>query len=424
MTDSRSRRRTGRKTRSRGPDRNAPVEWNFAPVPVLILVSVGALLLAWLVVRISAANALLDARSGAASTFARWHPDVVLRPLGDALQAGGELSDEVTASGLEVLDRAPLSAEPLLLAAREAIERGDTARADRLVLAARRQNPRSRYALILLMEQQLRDRRMDDAALTMAVLSRVMPNSSDLLIAQMARMAQYPEMREATRGVIAEHPEMRGRLLEQLAQQGADADFILALAGPVARNGAAGEPRWQRLLLDSLVSRNEVSRAREIWGQLTGTRLPAAGAYDPGFTGMPGPPPFNWSFETSADGVAEISDGAPGLYVEYYARRDVRFGGQLIALPPGRYQLRFEVDGDASGEAGQLSWTISCYPGNRQIGRIPITGVTSGVKAINGMFVVPAGCGSQWLRLNGKSAEFPKSQQATIRDLRITGAGR
>jgi hypothetical protein len=419
MSESRSSRRSGSR-RSRSPAATAAVSRRKLSPAALIAAALASLILLWLVVRVSIGNALLESRPDLAAGFAPWHPGALLDPLGDALAAGETLEPAAEAAGLDAIDRTPLSEEPLLLAAMKASAAGDRARADRLIEMANRRNPRSRYGLLLLLEQQLRQNRLDDAALTMAVLSRVMPNSGNLLLAELARMAQYRETNEAIIGVIQAHPDLRNRLLEQLARQGADPDLILKLAGPAARPGASGDARWPRMLLDMLVKRGEVGRARGIWTRLTGIEAPE-GVYDPDFRGLPGMPPFNWNFDATSEGVAEITNG--GLYAEYYARGDEQLGEQLIMLAPGRYRIGFQADGDASGGDGQLLWTISCHPRGGEIARLPITGVTAAPKTIETEFTVPANCPSQWLRLIGDAAEFPSNQQVTIRQLRISEAG-
>lgn len=388
-------------------------------MPVWIAGLIGAVVLVWLVARVSVGNSLLESRPDLAAGAAAWHPGAVLEPLGEALEAGEEINPEMQAAAMAALKRAPLSEEPLLLEARNAIAAGDLDRADRLIRKAHRRNPRSRYALVLLLERQLRNNEIDDAARTMAVLGAVMPNSGGLLLAQMARMAQYPEAEEAIAGVIRAHPALGNQMLEQLARQGAEPDLILRLAGPAV---AERDARWQELMLESLVDRGQVARARDLWTRFAGVEAPET-VYDPDFRGLPGSTPFNWRFETSSDAVAEIAGGSPGLYVVYYARQDAQLGEQLIMLPPGRYQLSFKAEGDAPGEDGQIAWTISCHPRGNVIGRVPIVGVGAAAKTIAGDFTVPAGCAAQWLRLTGDFAEFPENQQATIRELRVTTAG-
>jgi hypothetical protein len=52
-----------------------------------------------------------------------------------------------------------------------------------------------------------------------------------------------------------------------------------------------------------------------------------------------------------------------------------------------------------------------------------VVGVSSAPRGFRADFSVPDGCGAQWLRLEGISAEFPTTQSVEIRGLRINRAG-
>ncbi len=395
-------------------------------LPLALAALVGALLIGWLILRYSAVNALLEVDPDLAAELSSAHPDVRLDRAFERLQLTGGPDPETRAGALDAFRHAPLSEVPLLIAAREAIAAGDDARADRLIAVASRRNPRSRYALLLELDQHIRLGRAAEAATAMAVLTRSFPDAGRLLTAQLARMAADPATRDAVRRAMAADPQLTTGVLEQLARQRADPDIILALAGDSPPRTAAGEtPAWQRLLLEGMVERGQIGEAHAAWQRLTGAASGgrAGGVYDRDFAGLPGPPPFNWQLETGSDGFAERTANA--LHVEYYGRRDVGLASQLLLLAPGRYRLSFTAEGEAEGgEGGRLAWTINCHPGARRLTAIVLTGVDFSGKRISGDFVVPdSGCPGQWLRLVGNSAEFPKDQQVTIRQLRIEGAG-
>jgi hypothetical protein len=428
-----SRSNSGRRSRRSRSASTAPAEPDrergagFAGLPWLLAAGLLALALLFLIVRVSVVNALLEVSPEMAAMVAPRDSSLALERVSDALRQGGEIDEATRNTSREAFERAPLAPEPLLLAARRALDEGDQARADRLIAMAHRRNPRSRYTLTLLLEQHLRQGRVDELAGVLAVLTRLQSEAGEVLMALLARMATEPQTSEAVRQVIQSDSALRVGVLEQLARQGADPDKILELAGADPRPGPDGEtPRWQRLMLDGLVARGEVGSAYEAWTRLAGTQARAEPGlvYDRDFTALPGPPPFNWNFEQTSDGFAEISRSSPGLFAEYYARKPVSLGGQLLRLAPGRYSLGFQAEGEAEGEDGRLSWAISCHPSGRPIGEIAITGVDYTAKKISGSFTVPAaGCPAQWLRLVGKAAEFPKEQQVTIRSLRLEKAG-
>jgi hypothetical protein len=385
----------------------------------LLLALAAAFLLGLLVIRVSATNALMEMGPESGAMLSPDHSGVLISRAYQELRRAGVPSAETTQGALEGFDSAPLSEVPLLIAAREALARDEGERADRLLAVALRRNPRSRPGLLLQLDRHVRAGREREAAALMPVLARLFSVSGPLLVSELARMAADPENRPTIRRAMETDPNLRTDLLETLARRGADPDLIVDLAGPPA----AGEdpPPWHGLLVEAFVERGEIGRALEIWQRLAGVERDG-GVYDPGFAGLPGPAPFNWAFETSGDGFAEPA--ANGLQAEYYGRNDATLASQLLALSPGRYSITFEVEGQAEGADGRLSWTVTCRTGPGGL-EVPITGVDYAPRRISGSFVVPAdGCASQWLRLVGQAAEFPKTQQVVIRDLRIAPEGR
>ena len=391
-------------------------------LPRAVIALAAVLVLGFWVLRVSAADALLQLGPDGPAMVSPAHAEARLRRAYDELRLSGAASEESKRTALEAFRTAPLSEVPLLVAAREARTQGDDARSDRLLAAAVRRNPRSRYALLLQLEQDLRLGRNREAAVRMAALTRLFSDVGSVLVSEIARMAADPETRAAAVHVMAADPGLKVQVLEALARRGTDPDVVLALAGPLAATAPGADvPRWQQMLISGLVDRGQLARAHAIWSRLLGSAGSRDGLYDPEFRGLPGPPPFNWTLEMSADGFAERSAG--GLNVEYYGRNDARLASQLMLLPPGRYRLAFEAEGRAEGEEGQLAWTVSCHPGGAVLVTVPIVGVEFTPKSFTGEFTIPAGCAGQWLRLSGESAEFPKPQQVTIRDLRIARAG-
>lgn len=391
----------------------------------ILATCVAAILLVVLVIRFSAVNALMQAGPGAADLLAPNHSEAVLDRVMDQVRLTGNPAPEVENEAMQAFDKVPLSEVPFVIRARQALARGDGAAADRLLETALRRNPRSRFALLLQLDRDVREGRSRQAAANMATLTRLFSDVGDFLIAELARMAIVPETRTAVSRVMESDPQIRERVLEQLAQRGADPATILQLAGAQARGPTPTEtPRWLGLMLDGMVARGEAAEARSIWLRMAGADAAsqADNIYDSGFAGLPGPPPFNWDLEMSADGFAER--GAGELETEYYGRREARLASQLILLAPGRYRLSFEALGQAEGDAGRLAWTVTCHPGDNRLVEVAIADVDFTPKRFSGEFTVPeTGCASQWLRLVGTSAEFPKTQQVKIKGLQITRAG-
>src|SRR5688572_15789086 len=67
-------------------------------LPVLLAAAVAALLLIWLVARISAANALLEDSGDSATAWAPNHPEILLELANDELQTTGDPSPETVSA--------------------------------------------------------------------------------------------------------------------------------------------------------------------------------------------------------------------------------------------------------------------------------------------------------------------------------------
>lgn len=374
----------------------------------LAAAGLGALVLLWLIIRVSAANALINFGPAAAASLSPKHPEAVLAVAAAQQRATG-------------LSGAPIAYQPFVISARQAILEDDTERASLLLDEAIRRNPRSDSALLLRLDQQIRRNQAADASVTVAVLSRLLPDAGPVLVTQLAQLARDPQVRTALAGVVATDERLRTELLEALARQGADPDAIFSLAGPVGRAIPGATPRWQAIMLEELVSRGQVVRAKQVWNRLAGTEQTPGAIYDPDFRGLPGPPPFNWKLEASAAGFAEPA-GDSGLFAEYYGREDAILGQQLLTLSPGSYRFAFDAKGSANGEGGHLTWIVSCHGNGRTIARLPIADLSASETFSVG-FSVPAGCAAQWLRLTGEFGEFPQDQRITVSKLRISEAG-
>lgn len=322
--------------------------------------------------------------------------------------------------------RAPLAADPYFLYAVRSAAQGDRVGAIRRLEEARRRNPRHRPARLLLLEQYVRQDRISEASVEMVAIARLIPQTSELLVGQLARLASDPETRAATRRALRDDATV-DLVLERLVRHGTAPDLVLTFAGSRARpQPGAQQPRWQPLLVDALVQRGNVDRGYALWRRFTGiaANQPRGGLYDPQFRGLPGSPPFNWSFSSNETGAVERGRGGT-IDVSYFGRVSGELASQLLLLAPGRYRLQFRAEGNASGDGSKLIWRVTCRDAQRPLLELPIRGVNYTPRQVAGEFVVPpSGCGSQWLRLEGQSAEFPTTQSATISSFELRPAGR
>jgi hypothetical protein len=395
-------------------------------LPALLAVAALSLVLGWLVVRTTLVNAYSRSLPQQAAIFAPEDPRVVAGLVNFELRTKmGVAGPAVKRKARRAILRAPLMEEPFLLGGIDSLMKRDTRRAQAFLDQALRRSPRSRLARLFMLELQLRGGDAKSAAANMTILSRLMPDVQKLFVPELARLAMSAETRPALAEALRSDPVILKAVLQQLATKNAPLPIILQLAGnnPPPPNDA--DPAdWRRTLLESLVRKGDLVRARQLWARFSGVDPESADAivYDGSFEGLPGLPPFNWAFSSSEIGAAE-RDRSGGLFVEYYGRAPGDLASQLITLAPGRYRFSFQAEGDLNTPQHRMIWRVQCHRNNATIMELPISNVTYAGRLLAGDFNVPSGCPSQWLKLVGQPTEFPKIENVLIRNVRMQPIG-
>ncbi|MEA3002006.1 MAG: hypothetical protein QOH81_794 [Sphingomonadales bacterium] len=409
--------------RAKGAARKRATPGGLAKAAIAALLGLYA---AWWVVKVGVVQAEGEDNPFLAARVAPDHPRVQIGlAMTYFLLQGGNVPDERRRAALDALKRAPLADEPYLLAGVNALAAGRNADGERLLAEARRRNPRLRLARLLLLDRYLRERRAPQAVAEMQALGNLVEGASGVLTPELARMVQDPVTAPQLIPLLRAQPALHQTVLETLVASGADEHLILQVAGPASRPALAGP--WKAALLSRLISHHEIGRAWELWKSFAGTGAGGIdggkGLYDPAFAGLPGPPPFNWTFSSGTVGAAE-RNANHALQVDYYGRDNGNLASQLLMLRPGRYRLSFRATGDATGEGSRIVWNIACEPGEARLLQLPITGVSSASKRFAAAFTVPAGgCPAQWLRLDGLSGDVENGQSVIISGLSIEPEG-
>lgn len=386
-----------------------------------VVLAVLALFLAWLVIRAATVASLARKQPFLAQQLAPRDPRVVISLANIEFRARkGQISRPMLSRLTGLYNITPLPEEPLLYAGIQALHDGQRNQGGRLFDEAVRRNPRSRLGRIFLLDRDLQRGQIEKATAGIAILTRLVPQAEQVLMPELAKFAVNPATRDTLRAAIIDDRALGGALLTHLVAAGADADLILSLAGPAAKAPVDNSrPDWRVKLLTRLVAEGAIGKAHGVWSSLAGVGANLQRLYDPGFSGLPGPPPFNWAFASGSSGVAEPSGGG-ALEVEYYGREPAELVSQLTVLPPGRYRLSMRASGDGGpGDSSGLRWVVKCHGSNSEIASIPLSGLGQGGKAVGESFTVPASCSAQWLRLLGEPSEFSKPVSATVRDLKL-----
>ncbi|WP_037501107.1 hypothetical protein [Sphingomonas jaspsi] len=331
----------------------------------------------------------------------------------------GALSDIAAASRTgrppaELVERAvgisraaPLLAEPFVVAAIAADDRGDRRSAEQLFLAARQRDPRLPVTRYLLGDFYRRSGADAAALAELIVLMRVQPQQQIGMLPYFAQLATIARHRPAIRRLVLSDPGYGRAILSAAAAEGAPASYILSVGRQLPPDP---ENRgWQERLIAKAIERGDFGAARAIWSAVTGNST--ADAIVPTFDDRLSPAPFNWTLANSADGVAE-PQGARQLSVLFYGRTPVGLAAQLMTLPSGRYRFAWQMS-ETAGDASALSWRVTCVPSATPVSSAGI-GATELIMAISG------DCPAQRLELVGTPTVDQQRVSSTVGDLSLT----
>lgn len=390
--------------------------------PVRVVGVVGlALLIAFQLFRSAAVSQPFAKRPAWAAMLWPDHPRILLdrsmAAIGTAAARGEVAPTGATEAITSVARRAPLEATPFLVTGAIAQTEGREQAAARLFLQARLLDPRAPAARYFLADHYLRTGQVTKGLAEMAVLSRLTPRSREAFIPALAAYARTPGSLDHLAGFLRSSPEFKPLVLETLAQDPANADLVLRLAGPGPFSKSEATLAWQQVLLAKVVEERDYARAHAIWRRLTGDDTRSGTLFNPAFRELAAPPPFNWTFHEGAGGLAEPAPGGR-LQVLYYGRTEVGLASQMLLLGPGQYTLRMTASGDPG--TGGLHWSVRCLPADRPILELPVK-----PGATRGSFVVPSsGCPAQWLELRGRASDSPRPAELTIGEMNLAqGAG-
>ena len=370
-----------------------------------------AALLAFQVVRTALVAMPEDGRPALAGSLWPAHPRILtegsMAEIGRAAAKGGQVPPTALDAVRRLAQGAPLATEPYLVHGAIAQMNGRTGAAEQLYLHARARDPRSRAARYFLAERYFRSGRIAEGLVEMAALARLEPTAAAPFVPSLLAYATTPGAVPQLKAFFRTLPEAEDPLLNALADDARNADLVLALATP----SGAGAREWQGRLVSRLVEAGDYRKAYALWSRFTGVRV-APGLYNAQFQELPAPPPFNWSFPATSNGVAEPAEGGQ-LDVLYYGRADAVLASQLLLLPAGAYRLVMELDG---GEAEGLEWALRCAGAPKPFARLPLRG--KGAAEVR--FSVPtANCPAQWLELRGVAGDFPRTAELSLGGLRL-----
>lgn len=368
------------------------------------------------VTRLTLAAEFAETRPQLAARFAPHVPDVLvsqgMAQVGEAAAQGQSPPRSAIERFRQLTSAAPLRPEPFLVHGAVAQRDGNMERAEQLLVEARRRDPRSVAARYLLADLWLRQSRISQGLGEMAILSRLLPEGSIELVPALAEFARTPGAAEQLKPILSSNPRLKQPLLQALAADPDNLRLILELEGDIAGSSAVRSPDWQRTLLKSLIRTGAYERAYALWQRLAGVGGPRPLLFNHDFRRVAAPPPFNWNFNPSSAGLAELANGE--MRVLHYGRENAMLASQLLLLPPGTYRLSVPVSGAPAPRS--LAWRVSCMPAGKKLIELELTSSATA----HGSFEVPTGnCAAQNLELRARAQDLPEETDVRIGPLTL-----
>lgn len=309
------------------------------------------------------------------------------------------------------LNKAPISALPILAASIVAERSGDQNDAFELAALATSRSPQNLSALLWLTELTLAKKDFESSVLVIEQLLETNPVNADYYMALLADLLEEQDGIDAVMGLLGR----RGDIVTSLIPIMEERNFTRESISAVAYFGPINEHATQ---LRNLIQEGSIEEAFQIWisliseDQLNNLQWPI----DPTFTRRSFYPPFEWGLHQAHTELEERG----GLFVKYPGKGNPILAEQLLPLSPGKYKFDAKMSLNSDGAGGYLLWRIDCYKTKAALVSKAVTQLNDQEKSISQEFIVPKDeCAFQRLFLQGKQGSYLKHVRANIKEVSI-----
>lgn len=411
----------------------------FANTAVSGILVCGFVLLAWLIVTMAAADRYAQSNPERALLWVSEDPKALIELAEKKLNAENPSDAELAAAerlARVALEETPLAARAIRVFGLVAEKRGREAEALSLMKSAGQLALRDRGTQVWLAVRMLTAGQVDDALYRMDAVLRAHVGFRGRLLPTLIAIASDAKLAPNVARLIQTDPPWRRGFLKQFVATSNDPVAIEPLRQALRDRSILLDDEERQAYIQRLVSAGMFAQARSVWREsveagdatgATGDDTVSNGGFEQPPTGLQ----FDWVV-TPLPGVAVATEVPPGnedgnqaLKVEFTGNRvQFRHVTQLMTLSPGSYRLQLRARADDLRNDRGLWWTISCAPkGKPSLGSTQLLkGTTSWIDQTLD-FIVPEGCGAQWLRLE-LPARVAIEQEARGRvwydDVRVT----
>ncbi len=323
-----------------------------------------------------------------------------------AIDASGTVTPAAETQVRELLKTQPGYGAAYRVLAQAALQKHDMARADALLDAAVKLDPREITTRALLIDRAYARQDAQALATNADALLRVAPETAPALLPQLAFVMQSADVRSAFVDRLMPDTPWRNALASALAE-GSSNESALAFFKAAAAKTALTEAEHSAQL-KVLLAKGQGSEARAAWV----AALPAAQQifarkllFDGGFEAGETSPPFGWSLG-NAPSVLIATDpnhveGQTSLALSFDGRevQGIRVVQNLV-LTPGRYVFHGQVQNQTAASR-PFRWTFSCTGAiSRPIGEVDLPmGQSGNWQKFETIVTVASECPTQALAL-------------------------
>lgn len=331
----------------------------------------------------------------------------------------------------ESLERAPLLANPLVLAGLDASARNDDQRARILFREAKRRDPRSIIARYWLFDDEMGRGDYIAGLADAGPLMALQPVAGNAILAYLTALLNVPQARPALIRAMRTEPSWRDDFVRQAASSPSlIAPLRQVIAAAPRRNEAAAREE-QRIVIQGLANSGDFATARQLWlaSLPPAFQARAHGLYNNGFADWPGGPPFNWSYPSASSGVGMPPRGGTGVS---QSGLQIHFGGdapkvvatQTVMLPPGKYSLSYQIQAlsEPSSDGATIEARVYCEGPGKLLASLVAQNLSTHAKAFTLPFTAPPGCKALTVQFRAVPGMSPGPLDATIDAVDLTPA--
>ena len=413
-----------------GQDCDAPIS-SKQPIWVITICVIVALVASWLSVRYlgnrhyenrpELAMKLLPASADAESAFA----------LQRVIAADGVVDQEGRRLLRSALRKAPLSAQPFVLAGLDASANNRATRARALFQEAERRDPRSMVAHYWLFDDYMQNgdfaQGLDEVEPTIALQSQ----TASGVMSYLSALLKIPAARSALIAKLRTSPGWRNAFFSTALKSPDSIEGVRQVMGAVRSRDPEEAARENAMLIDALFDAKQFADARAVWlASLPPVfRLQASGVYDGSFRSWPGSAPFNWRFPEARNGIVDLPKASDplgtGLQVHFGGEAARVLAIQSLMPAPGRYTFVFTIAGAADQRQGGATIGVRaiCNSNGKAIANETIDTIGQDAEQYRVPMVIADSCKAITMQFIAKPGISPGPLEASITNVALSPRG-